>query len=115
MNTDTLFWNERYLLLAIRNHKDLGYWTFHIEILGTEEECSQFGDKMAVHQVPDRQAIGKFVAKFSGEPCHVEKNKDIKSLTGLVVTNDVMKSKMMTKSEKDGRMDFRVSIVLTKE
>ena len=61
----------------------------------------------------DEKAEGKFVCRFSGEPCYVEKDKEAKKLMGLIVSDDIMKAKILSKSGED--VGFNVSILVSKD
>jgi hypothetical protein len=76
-------------------------------------ECSQFGVKISVYRLDDESAEGKFVCRFSGEPCYVEKDKEAKKLMGLIVSDDIMKAKILSKSGED--VGFNVSILVSKD
>eukprot|EP00092_Neocalanus_flemingeri_P010804 GFUD01011634.1.p1 GENE.GFUD01011634.1~~GFUD01011634.1.p1 ORF type:complete len:407 (+),score=86.08 GFUD01011634.1:109-1221(+) len=109
--TDTLLWNDKYFFLTITAKS---YWTFHVEMLGEEEECSKFSYQLVLHKNKDIEANNYYVYRFTGKPCSVEEEKNSKRETGLNVSN-IMMTKLSRQVMKDEKLnEFKISIAFYK-
>ena len=97
----TYTWNGRYFFLNIERDNDLG-WAFHVEMLGSESECSEYGLELTVHRT------GKNVYRFKGEPCSVDEGKEDKRCSGLIISNNIMNKKILLQNGEN--FEFHVSI-----
>jgi len=108
-NCDTFLWEGKYFFLNMK--KDRAVWTFNIEMLATEEECSEFKVELTVQQ-SDWKEDEKFHAYF-GTPSSVEEAKEVKRMTGLMISEKIMNTKVLKPS--DGEFDFSVTLKLSKK
>jgi len=113
---ETYMWNGKYFFFIIDRSVDrCGDWTFHVEMLGTEEECSEYKLELVLHKYEDIEAEGQFVFRFIGEPCSVDEEKDVKKRTGLIVNNRIMERKLCTQVTKEDEFQkFNISIAFKK-
>ena len=89
-DVDTFLWDGKYFFLNMS--KGSPAWNFSMEMLGTEQECSDYSVELTVSRSsPEEGDAGKkFVYKFIGTPSAVEEQKEIKKLTGLSISNKTM-------------------------
>ena len=103
----TYTWNGRYFFLNIERDAEHG-WAFHVEMLGSESECSEYGLELTVHRTDDEHATGKQVYRFKGEPCSVEAETEDKRYSGLIIGNNIMSKKILLQNGE--KFKFHVSI-----
>eukprot|EP00092_Neocalanus_flemingeri_P017292 GFUD01018702.1.p1 GENE.GFUD01018702.1~~GFUD01018702.1.p1 ORF type:complete len:336 (+),score=80.78 GFUD01018702.1:56-1063(+) len=111
---DTFLCNGKYFFLNIRRSGDSDDWTFHVEMLGDEEECSKYRLQLVLHKNEDVGVDDGYIYRFTGHPCSVEEEKDSKKETGLMVSNKMMtKLKQVTKVKTQD--EFKISITFDKK
>eukprot|EP00092_Neocalanus_flemingeri_P039282 GFUD01042768.1.p1 GENE.GFUD01042768.1~~GFUD01042768.1.p1 ORF type:complete len:332 (-),score=65.07 GFUD01042768.1:20-1015(-) len=111
---DTFLWNGKYFFLNIRRSGYSGDWTFHVEMLGEEEECSKYRAQLVLHKNKDVAVDDGYVYRFTGHPCSVEEEKDSKKETGLMVSNKMM-AKLKQVTEVKTQDVFKISITFYKK
>jgi len=111
-DVETFLWDGKYFFL---NMKEGPAWTFNVEMLGKEEDCSEYEVELIVHRTDDSDVTNnKCVFKFTGTPCPVEEEKTLKSLTGLIINRKTMETKMLRMWE-DQESDFGISVGIYKK
>lgn len=107
-NVDTMIWKDRHFFLNMAHTAAVG-WTFHVEMLGSRETCSNYEVEISVHRIDDEEGRGRYVHMFRGEPCALEEAKETKRLSGLLVSKNNMDSKIL-KADLEDKFTFRISI-----
>eukprot|EP00092_Neocalanus_flemingeri_P108084 GFUD01138748.1.p1 GENE.GFUD01138748.1~~GFUD01138748.1.p1 ORF type:complete len:330 (+),score=82.64 GFUD01138748.1:13-1002(+) len=111
--TETFLWNGNYFFFNTITAN--GHWTFHVEMLGDEEECSKYRSQLVLHKHKDIEADDDYVYRFTGKPCSVEEEKDSKKETGLNVSNKMITKLSRQVMKDDDDYDFKISIAFYKK
>ena len=80
-----------------------------MEMLGTEQECSDYAVELTVSSPEEGDSAKKFAYKFFGTPCAVEELKEIKKSTGLSISDKTMRKLLST------QLDFGISVEFYKK
>jgi len=112
---DTYMWNGKYFFLVNNKSVDSNDdWTFHVEMLGTEEEASLYRVELVLHKHEDIEAEDQVFYRFKGEPCSVDEEKKEKKRTGLTVSNRIVETKLCKVSEEEECPSFQISLAFKK-
>jgi len=107
-SVDTFQWKDgKYFFLNIRKGPA---WTFYVEMLATEDECSKYKVELTVQQSDDSE---DYAYTFIGSPIPLEEVKELKMLTGLTIKREIMESKLLKMYKK--KMECCISLAIVKK
>ena len=109
-DVDTFLWDEKYFFLNMSKGSRVSpAWNFSIEMLGTERECSDYAVELTVYSPEEENGGKKIGYKFTGTPCAVEEEKEMKKSTGLSISDTIMRKLL------SAQLDFCISVEFYKK